>query len=49
MTRLCLRIGLIKQHDLFSFHTKNIFFQELSGKAREGKLQPHEYQGGSFR
>ena len=22
--------------------------QELSGRAREGKLKPHEYQGGSF-
>ena len=29
-------------------HSCSFILQELAGRAREGKLKPHEYQGGSF-
>jgi pyruvate/2-oxoglutarate dehydrogenase complex dihydrolipoamide acyltransferase (E2) component len=32
----------------FFFVNFNIPTQELAGKAREGRLAPHEYQGGTF-
>ena len=47
---------LIIVHLLFDFliitfgdNVLHFFMQELAGRAKIGKLQPHEYQGGTFR
>ncbi len=38
---------IIKEADTKSLSAISVEMKELAGKAREGKLQPHEYQGGT--
>ena len=51
-TTLWSNIGSMPLHEATLLHvwdhSCSFILQELAGCAREGKLKPHEYQGGSF-